>query len=30
MLILTKSKGEMAQAIHELESLSGIWNLRLN
>ena len=30
MLILTNSKAEMTQAIHELESLSGIWNLRLN
>ena len=30
MLILTNSKAEMSQAIHELESLSGVWNLRLN
>ena len=30
MLILTNSKAEMAQAIQELESLSGVWNLRLN
>ena len=30
MLILTNSKAEMAQAIKELESLSGVWNLRLN
>ena len=30
MLILTNSKAEMTQAIQELESLSGMWNLRLN
>ena len=30
MLILTNSKPEMAQAIQELESLNGAWNLRLN
>jgi hypothetical protein len=30
MLILTNSKAEMAQVIKELESLSGVWNLRLN
>ena len=30
MLILTNSKAEMAQTIKELESLSGVWNLRLN
>ena len=30
MLILTNSKAEMTLAIQELESLSGIWNLRLN
>ena len=30
ILILTNSKAEMAQAIQELESLSGVWNLRLN
>ena len=30
MLILSNSKAEMAQAIQELESLSGIWNLRLD
>ena len=30
MLILTNSKAEMTQAIQELESLNGIWNLRLN
>ena len=30
MLILTYSKAEMTQAIQELESLSGAWNLRLN
>ena len=30
MLILTNSKPEMAQAIQELESLNGEWNLRLN
>ena len=30
MLILTNSKEEMAQAIKELESLNGVWNLRLN
>ena len=29
MLILTNSKEEMAQAIKELESLGGVWNLRL-
>ena len=30
MLILTNSKAEMAQAIQELDNLSGAWNLRLN
>ena len=30
MLILTNSKAEMTQAILELESLNGMWNLRLN
>ena len=30
MLILTNSKAEMTQAIQELDSLSGAWNLRLN
>ena len=30
MLILTNSKAEMAQAIQELDNLSGLWNLRLN
>ena len=30
MLILTNSKAEMTQAIQELESLSGVWNLRLS
>ena len=30
MLILTNSKAEMMQAIQELDSLSGAWNLRLN
>ena len=30
MLILTNSKAEMAQAIQELDNLSGTWNLRLN
>ena len=30
MLILTNSKAEMAQAIQELDNLSGVWNLRLN
>ena len=30
MLKLTNSKAEMAQAIKELESLSGVWNIRLN
>ena len=30
MLILTKSKAEMTQAIQELESLNGVWNLKLN
>ena len=29
-LILTNSKAEMAQAIQELDNLSGLWNLRLN
>ena len=29
MLILTNSKAEMAQAIQELDNLSGAWNLRL-
>ena len=29
MLILINSKAEMAQAIQELESLNGAWNLRL-
>ena len=30
MLILTNSKAGMAQAIQELDNLSGAWNLRLN
>ena len=30
MLILTNSRAEMAQAIQELDNLSGAWNLRLN
>ena len=30
MLILTNSKAEMAEAIKELEGLTGVWNLRLN
>ena len=30
MLILINSKAEMTQAIQELESLNGVWNLRLN
>ena len=30
MLIMTNSKAEMTQAIQELDSLSGAWNLRLN
>ena len=30
MLILTNSKAEMAQAIQELDNLSGLWNHRLN
>ena len=30
MLILSNSKAEMAQAIQELDNLSGAWNLRLN
>ena len=30
MLILTYPKAEMAQAIQELDNLSGLWNLRLN
>ena len=30
MLILTNYKGEMTQAIQELEGLNGAWNLRLN
>jgi hypothetical protein len=30
MMILTNSKAEMTQAIQELDSISGMWNLRLN
>ena len=30
MLIMTNSKAELAQAIQELNNLSGLWNLKLN